>query len=521
MNFKGQKIELNEEFKRALDLAEQSDRNIFVTGRAGTGKSTLLEIFRSQTNKKIAVLAPTGVAAVNVGGQTIHSFFQIRPGAGMDEIKKINKDIFKKLDALVIDEVSMVRADLMDMVDRSLRLNRNRKLEPFGGVQMIFIGDLYQIPPVVVGQERRFFQDRYQSEYFFDADVIRNDGFEMELVELEKIYRQKGDGEFIDLLNAVRNNSIDQKQIDELNKRCKPNFELSADDFYINLTPTNKASEEFNYLKLKSLDSPEVVFRGKIEGQYNQMQMPTDLNLALKEGSQVMLLNNDSTGKWVNGTVGKIVKLTREKNYRNSFAIVELENGKEVEVSPYSWEILDYYYDRLSNNIKTETIGSFTQLPIKLAWSVTIHKSQGKTFDKVMLDIGRGTFAHGQAYVALSRCRSLEGLVLKKPLEKKHIWMDWKIVKFLTEFQYVISEKELSFDDKERIIQDAIEKRSALEITYLKTNDVKSKRVIEPWKMEEMIYLGKKFYGLQAFCRERNEERVFRIDRILEMKVVE
>jgi ATP-dependent DNA helicase PIF1 len=466
-------------------------------------------------------LAPTGVAAVNVGGQTIHSFFQIRPGAGMDEIKKINKDIFKKLDALVIDEVSMARADLMDMIDQSLRLNRNRELEPFGGVQMILIGDLYKITPVLVGQERRFFRDRYQSEYFFDADVIQSEEFEMELVELEKIYRQKGDGKFIDLLNAVRNNSIDQEQFDELNKRCNPNLEPSEDDLCINLTPTNKASEEFNRRKLISLDSPEVVFQGKIEGQYNQSQMPTDLNLALKEGAQVMLLNNNSAGKWVNGTVGKIVRLARKRNCKDSFVIVELENDREIKVKPHSWEIFNYYYDQLSNSIKAETVGSFTQLPIKLAWSVTIHKSQGKTFDKVMLDIGRGTFAHGQTYVALSRCRSLEGLVLKKPLEKKHIWMDWKIVKFLTEFQYEISEKELSFEDKEQIIRDVIEKEKALEITYLKASDIKSERVIEPIKIGEMLYLGKNFNGLEAFCRKRNEKRVFRIDRILEMRVVE
>ncbi len=520
MNFEGKKIELNDEFKKSLELMEQSGQNVFITGKAGTGKSTLLEIFRSRTEKKIAVLAPTGVAAVNVRGQTIHSFFRIRPGSGLDEIKKINKDIYKELDALVIDEVSMVRADLMDMVDKSLKLNRNRKLEPFGDVQMIFIGDLYQIPPVVIGKEKKFFRNHYDSEYFFDSRIIRSKDFEMEMIELGKIYRQKGDRKFIEILNAVRNNSIEDKQLAELNKRCAPNFRPPDNEFYVNLTPTNQASWEFNKQKLEELHSPKVVFRGFLKGNYSEQQMPTDLNLFLKEGAQVMLLNNDSGGKWVNGTIAEIIKLCKKDALEDSYAAVKLENGQKTKVYPYTWKIFNYYFDQPSNSIKTETVGSFTQLPIKLAWSLTIHKSQGKTFDKVTLDIGRGTFAHGQAYVALSRCRSLKGLVLKKPIEKKHIWMDWKIVRFLTDFQYCVSEKELSYEDKLEIIRQAMEEEKALEITYLKTNDIKSKRVIEPLSMGEMSYLGKKFYGLKAFCQKRNEERVFRIDRILEMKTL-
>lgn len=508
---------------------EGSHRHVFVTGRAGTGKSTLLEYFRAKTKKRVAVLAPTGVAALNVKGQTIHSFFGFKPDIILKNVGKVNpkkKNLFKKLDAIVIDEISMVRADLLDCVDKSLRLNGPNKRLPFGGVQMIFIGDLYQLPPVVAGTEKILFKGEYESPYFFDAKSFQN--LPVEFIELEKIYRQS-DNEFIEILNAVRNNSATDIHFEKINSRLDPDFRENEKDFYIYLTSTNRQAEEINEQKISQLKTKGAVFQGYILGEFDFKHCPAPLELKLKVGAQIMLLNNDSANRWVNGTVGRIENINQpmkkysdpEKYLEKISATVKLSNGKKVEVAPYTWEVFNFFFDEQTETLETETVGSFTQLPMKLAWAVTIHKSQGKTFEKAIIDIGRGTFAHGQMYVALSRCRTLEGIVLKKPIAKKHILMDWRVVKFLTRFQYALSEKSCSLDEKIEIVKKAIAEKTPLEITYLKTDDTKSVRVIEPKLLGNMEYLGKTFLGLKAYCRQRRDERVFRLDRMLEIKPCE
>jgi len=512
-------IELNDQFRRALEIMEDTDRDVFITGRAGTGKSTLLEYFRNTTKKKVVVLAPTGVAALNVKGQTIHSFFRFKPGITPERVKRLrsakdNESIYHKLDIIVIDEISMVRADLLDCVDRFLRLNGPETDKPFGGIQMAFIGDLYQLPPVVTSSEKEVFQSLYDTPYFYGARVF--DSFEMEFIELEKIYRQS-DEQFITLLNAIRNNSITAEGLELLNQRCQPEFEPTPDDFYVYLTTTNRLAEEINNRRLAALNSRLHTFTGRIEGDFGQEYLPTKVELQVKVEAQVMMLNNDTEGRWVNGSIGKITGITQNRK-GEGIIIAELADGDEVEITPFTWEIYHFFVD--GGQLQSEVVGKFTQYPLMLAWAVTIHKGQGKTFDRVIIDIGRGTFAHGQMYVALSRCTTLGGIVLKKPALKKHIWTNYQVMDFLTKYQYQKAEQSYPVDSKIGAIRKAIENEALLKIVYLKPSDEKTTRVVRPETVGKMEYRGKKYIGMRAFCLKQNEERVFRIDRILEMREV-
>ncbi len=505
-------IELNDLFKRALDLLENSNKSVFITGKAGTGKSTLLQYFRGNTKKKIVVLAPTGVAAVNVKGETIHSFFGFKPGITVDKVKKVkfrpgSKNIYKEIDAIVIDEISMVRSDMLDCVDKFLRLNGKQRKLPFSGVQMVFIGDLYQLPPVVLSEEAHIFEEYYKSEYFFDAKVFLK--FKIEYLELEKVYRQK-DEKFISLLNSIRNNTAGDAELMALNARYQAD-EGPAGEYSIYLTTTNKMAGEINEAQLNRLPGKTRVFVGEISDEYEIKQLPTDMELKLKPGAQIMLLNNDPMKRWVNGTLGKILRITEYE------IEVELSNGKIVSVEPYEWEMFHFELNQDTGKLETETIGSFMQFPLKLAWAITIHKSQGKTFDNVIIDLGRGTFAHGQLYVALSRCTSLDGIVLAKPVKKSNIIMDYRVVKYITGYQYAISEKLVPLKDKVKIIEAAIRDKAELEITYLKAQDEKSQRTIVPVEIGDMMYNDKPFLGVRAFCQKRGADRVFRVDRILKI----
>ena len=512
-------IDLNPEFQRALDLMEETDKNIFITGRAGTGKSTLLNYFYSNTKKNVVLLAPTGVAAVNIGGQTIHSFFQFKPNVTLAAIKKKKgsekdkKSLYKKLTTIIIDEVSMVRADLLDCVDKFLRLNGPDAKRPFGGVQMIFIGDLYQLPPVVTSAEREIFRSHYASPYFFSAKVMES--LDLEFVELEKVYRQKDD-EFIRLLNAIRNKSVTDEDVALFNRRCNPSFELSGNDFYISLTSTNDLADSINEQRLAQLPGKVWKAQGFVDGDFGAESMPTALELKLKKGAQIMMLNNDSYGQWVNGTIGKIKKFTKNED-GEEVIVADLDNGETVEIAPYTWKIYKYFLK--DEELHSEEVGSFHQYPVRLAFAVTIHKSQGKTFEKVVIDVGRGTFAHGQMYVALSRCTTLEGLVLKNPLKKSHVLMDWQVVKFLTGLQYAKAALNLSREKKIAILEEAFQEKQIVEIVYLKAKDEKSTRRIRPLRVEEMEYNGHPYLGLLAYCLTRRQNRVFNVDRILQISL--
>jgi ATP-dependent exoDNAse (exonuclease V) alpha subunit len=512
-------IELNDEFKQALELMENSSKSVFITGRAGTGKSTLLTHFCKTTRKKVVVLAPTGVAALNVKGQTIHSFFKFRPNMTPERVRKLRKgddgkNIYKQLDALIIDEISMVRADLLDCVDKFLRLNGPLENKPFGGIQMIFIGDLYQLSPVVTSSDKEIFSSLYKTPYFYSARVF--EFFEMEFVELQKVYRQH-DEKFIDLLNSVRNNTITEKGLTLLKQRYDPQFEPEPGEFYVYLTTTNAMAETINAAQLAKLDSPALLFTGEIEGEFGKENLPTAIDLKIKPRAQIMMLNNDTEGRWVNGSIGE-VKGMIHNNKGEDVIIADLNDGSTVEIEPYCWEIYRCFVDE--GQLASEVIGTFTQYPLMLAWAVTIHKSQGKTFDNVIIDIGRGAFAHGQTYVALSRCTSLEGIVLIKPLQKKDIWTDFKVVDFLTRYQYKKADKANPLSEKMALLEKAIKNKATLKITYLKPNDEKSVRSIRPETMGEMGFAGKSYLGVIAFCLMRNQLRTFRVDRMLEIEEV-
>lgn len=496
-------IEINPQFKQALDLIDNSSKHIFITGKAGAGKSTLLDYASKNSRKNMVIVAPTGVAALNVHGQTIHRFFAFPINVTPEKIANYEvtpraKRIYKQLQTLVIDEVSMLRADIFDCIDTFLRLYGPDSDKAFGGVQLVLVGDLYQLPPVITNQEAPYFANRYTSPYFFSAEAFRH--ISLEVIDLSKIYRQK-DGEFIELLSRIRNNSATAQDLQTLNRR----IEKATDnqDFRITLTTTNQMAEALNRQKLEALPGRAYKSQAVVDGNFQNEYFPTAEVLELKEGAQVMFLNNDRKGRWVNGSLGKIegIKFTEDKV---RYLLVRLhDNARQVEVFPYSWEI--YRYTLAGKEIISDLAGSFTQFPLRLAWAVTIHKSQGQTFDDVCIDIGRGTFAAGQLYVALSRCTSLQGLHLRAPLSARNIMCDERIGEFM--IGYTTPNDTAG---KIRRLETAARARQKLDIVYQKADGKLSRRVIIP--------LHIKGENLLAFCTQRQEQRSFNLARILEIK---
>ena len=406
------------EFAAARDFIAESSGNLFVTGRAGTGKSTLLKALRDAIGDTMVVLAPTGLAAINVGGQTIHSFFGFPPRLiQRDDIRRsLNGRLMRKLDYLVIDEVSMVRSDLMWAIDQSLRVNRGRPREPFGGVRVLMFGDLHQLPPVVQqGEIAAHLEDEHGGPFFFSVPALR-EGTGTYRLELEQVFRQT-DNDLIDVLNAIREGNVTRDDLAMLNRRVHPIRTLSEGEPYVILTPTNAAAKRINTAYLDALKGDAQRFEAGITGDFNENVQPADQALELKVGAKVMLLRNDADRRWVNGSVARISRLAPKQVW------IEIA-GKEYEVDPVSWEHRRYAYDQAAEKIVETIAGTFKQFPLRLAWALTIHKAQGLTLDQVYVDLGRGTFAHGQTYVALSRCRTLEGLALARALTPGDIQFD-------------------------------------------------------------------------------------------------
>ncbi|MFH1593242.1 MAG: RecQ family ATP-dependent DNA helicase [Candidatus Omnitrophota bacterium] len=414
-------FDFNQEFQHAFNLMESTDKHMFVTGKAGTGKSTLLEYFKLNSKKNIAVLAPTGVAAIKARGQTIHSFFKFPPKfIQKDHIKRSRKgELLKHLDSIVIDEASMVRADLLDGIDYALRVNREKHDVPFGGVQIIIFGELFQLPPVVEREIRDLMENFYSSPYFFSAHVLKS--IDLEYVELSRIYRQK-DANFISLLNKIRTKDFNVSDMDLLNRRVDKG--IGHESGVITLTTTNNAAHNINVRCLSRIRSREHKYHENILGKFDEKSCPAESSLTLKVGAQVMLIRNNKDKKWVNGTIAEVAELSE------SGIKVDID-GNIYNVPKNTWEKIEYEYDPLEEKIEEKVVGSFEQFPIKLAWAITIHKSQGQTFNNVIIDMGHGAFAHGQTYVALSRARSLNGIRLTKPIINSDIISDDRIYEFL------------------------------------------------------------------------------------------
>lgn len=419
------KLIINPQFKKAFNTLEKTNTNLLITGKAGTGKSTFLDYFVNHTKKACVVLAPTGVAALNVNGETIHSFFHFHPHITKTEViaraKRVKKDsIYNKIELMIIDEISMVRADLFDYIDVFLRTARKNKL-PFGGVQLCLVGDLFQLPPIVMENEKSFFKDNYNSHYFFGTEVFRDMFFNLRCLELDTVYRQS-DSQFINVLNAIRENKLSEEHYEFLNDRVT---DVENDEDYVTIVATNRSADKINSDNLNKLYTKSKKYVGNVKGRLSEGVYPTELELTLKVGAKVMFLNNDSNGRWVNGTVGEITELHKDK------IVVGTDSGKSYEVEPHEWEVNKYVYDEDSKSLEQELVGSFKQFPLRLSWAITVHKSQGKTFDNVIIDMGWGTFVSGQLYVALSRCRTSEGLVIKRRSRLNVIETDIVVTHFL------------------------------------------------------------------------------------------
>lgn len=516
-------LDKNEQFLNALHFMENTNHNLFITGKAGTGKSTLLDYFFHNTDKNPVILAPTGVAALNVKGQTIHRFFNFYIDVTPEKIikKQIrprDPKLYKNIKTIIIDEVSMLRADILDCIDVFLRIYGPDETQSFGGIQMIFVGDLYQLPPVVSRDEREIFRTHYGTPYFFSAQALQDDN--LEIIELENVYRQK-DQTFVNLLNKIRNNSVDHNDLTLLNERY--NAPQVTDDnnetLAISLTTTNAKADDINDQHLNALDNQIHCSRAVIKGDFGKEYYPTATDLTYKIGAQIMLLNNDNKKRWVNGSIGIIESVNKNEDGEEYLRVRLHDTHKAVSVFAHTWEV--YKFTVKDGAIVTEPAGSFTQYPFRLAWAVTIHKSQGKTFDHVIIDIGRGAFASGQTYVALSRCTSFEGVSLKVPIQKKDIQTDPRIYKFLTHYAYRKAAEHLSLDDKMEIIAQAIKNSEEIEITYLKANDSKSTQIITPIRAGNENYHGKIFPGMLAQIKTPSEERMFHVGRILDIKKIQ
>jgi len=432
---------LNPTLDLAYNYAQYTRRNIFLTGKAGTGKTTFLRHLQATSRKRLVIVAPTGVAAINAGGVTIHSFFQIAPGLLLPETSlsgnggkkqkyqyskhKIN--ILRTIDLLIIDEISMVRADLLDAIDEILRRYQNRDL-PFGGVQLLMIGDLQQLAPVTTEQEWQILKQYYPTPYFFDSIALKKTDYTT--IELTHVYRQ-ADPTFINLLNHVRENRLDSETLRILNARFQPDFRPKDTDGYITLTTHNYQAQEINSHKLQALSTPAMCYRATIQGDFPQMSYPTDEELILKVGAQVMFCKNDpgTEKRYYNGKIGRIVRLGHDTVTVSCAPDEPNAAGDEllIDVGTQEWTNARYVTDAATGDITEEIAGTFSQIPLKTAWAITIHKSQGLTFERAIINAG-SAFSHGQVYVALSRCRTLEGLVLSTPITPGAIMNDPNII---------------------------------------------------------------------------------------------
>lgn len=434
-----EKIDLNNhELQNALQLVQFTHRSLFLTGKAGTGKSTFLHYIAQTTKKKYVILAPTGIAAINVGGATLHSFFKLPFHPLLPNDRRYNTrqlrntlkynsekiKLIRELELIIIDEISMVRADIIDFIDKILRVYSHNMRIPFGGKQLLLVGDVYQLDPVLKEEDWQLLQPYYASKFFFDAHVFRT--FQLVCIELQKVYRQRDD-KFISILDHIRTSTVTSTDLSLLNQQVGQPQPMDAHQLSITLSTRRDTVDYINSLHLSKLPGDATILHGSIEGEYPENNLPTPIELEVKTGAQILFIKNDREKRWVNGTLGTIIGIGDEEDGK---IYVRTEQGEDVDVEQEVWNNVRYTYNQKEQKVEEEILGSFQQFPLRLAWAITIHKSQGLTFNQVKIDLSGGVFAGGQTYVALSRCRSLKGIALQEPVKREDIYVNQEIVRF-------------------------------------------------------------------------------------------